>query len=104
MSWGLWSRPLKSRQGARRGRSGTVRVRCAVWILTGCAWLACLSTFAYHAIQVFDLNPYYHLKSNTCRRPRSMWRRIWLHAVRMPLFFLISGMVGFTVAQRLSDA
>ena len=27
--------------------------------------LACLSTFFYHAIQIFDLNPYYHIKSLT---------------------------------------
>ncbi len=62
---------------------------------------ACLSTFAYHAIQVFDLNPYYHLKSNTPSPALDVAAHL-LHAVRMPLFFLISGMVGFTVALRLS--
>jgi glucans biosynthesis protein C len=61
---------------------------------------ACLSTFAYHAIQVFDLNPYYHLKSNTLSPALDVAAHL-LHAVRMPLFFFISGMVGFAVALRV---
>jgi glucans biosynthesis protein C len=61
---------------------------------------ACLSTFAYHAIQVFDLNPYYHLKSNTPSPALDVAAHL-LHAVRMPLFFFISGMVGFAVALRV---
>lgn len=52
---------------------------------------ACLSTFCYHAIQVFDLNPYYHLKSHTLSPTLDVAARL-LHAVRMPLFFLIAGM------------
>ena len=54
--------------------------------------LACFSTFCYHAVQVFDLNPYYHLKSNTLSPGIDVAARL-LHAVRMPLFFLIAGMV-----------
>ena len=64
--------------------------------------LACLSTFVYHAIQVFDLNPYYHLKSVTASPALDVAARL-LHAVRMPLFFLIAGMVGFAALARLSD-
>lgn len=52
---------------------------------------ACLSTFCYHALQVFDLNPYYHLKSATPSPALDVAARL-LHAVRMPLFFLIAGM------------
>lgn len=61
--------------------------------------LACLSTFCYHAIQVFDLNPYYHLKSNTPSPTLDVAARL-LHAVRMPLFFMIAGYVAFLALRR----
>ena len=64
--------------------------------------IACLSTFCYHAVQVFDLNPYYHVKSNTLSPAIDVAARL-LHAVRMPLFFMIAGMVGFLAMQRYSD-
>ncbi|MFM9939399.1 MAG: acyltransferase family protein [Hyphomicrobiaceae bacterium] len=64
--------------------------------------LACLSTFCYHAIQVFDLNPYYHVKSNTLSPALDVAARL-LQAVRMPLFFLIAGMVGFKALERYTD-
>jgi glucans biosynthesis protein C len=64
--------------------------------------IACLTTFCYHAIQIFDLNPYYHIKSNTPSAALDVLARL-LHAVRMPLFFLIAGMVGFMVLQRSSN-
>ena len=64
--------------------------------------LACLSTFCYHALQVFDLNPYYHLKSNTPSPALDVAARL-LHACRMPLFFLVAGMVGYLALQRTSD-
>ena len=63
---------------------------------------ACFSTFCYHAIQVFDLNPYYHVKSNTLSPVLDVAARL-LHAVRMPLFFMIAGMAGFLALQRHSD-
>ncbi len=62
--------------------------------------VACLSTFAYHSIQVFDFNPFYHLKSHTPSLELDVVARL-LHAVRMPLFFLIAGMVGFMSVQRM---
>ncbi len=64
--------------------------------------LACLSTFCYHALQVFDLNPYYHLKSATPSPALDVAARL-LHACRMPLFFLLAGMVGYLALQRYSD-
>ena len=64
--------------------------------------LACLSTFGYHSIQVFDLNPYYHVKSNTLSPTIDVAARL-LHAVRMPLFFMIAGMVGFLALRRYSN-
>lgn len=64
--------------------------------------LACLSTFAYHAVQVFDRNPFYHVKSNTLSPAIDVAARL-LHAVRMPLFFLIAGMVGYLALQRYDD-
>lgn len=63
---------------------------------------ACLSTFCYHAVQVFDLNPYYHVKSDTLSPSIDVAARL-LHAVRMPLFFFIAGMVGFLALRRYSD-
>jgi hypothetical protein len=63
---------------------------------------ACLSTFFYHAIQVFDLNPYYHLKSLTPSPALDVAARL-LHAVRMPLFFLIAGMVGYLALARSTN-
>lgn len=65
--------------------------------------LACLSTFCYHAIQIFDLNPYYHLKSVTLSPGIDVAARL-LHAVRMPLFFLIAGLVGYLFAARYTDS
>ena len=63
---------------------------------------ACLTTFAYHAIQVFDLNPYYHLKSLTPSPALDIAARL-LHAVRMPLFFLLAGMVTGLTLSRLTN-
>lgn len=80
-------------QAAQRGRRRDLdRLRIA----------ACLSTFCYHAVQVFDLNPYYHLKSNTLSPTIDVAARL-LHAVRMPLFFLIAGMVAVLAFQRQTD-
>ena len=61
--------------------------------------LACLSTFVFHSLAVFDFNPYYHLKSNTPAVAADVASRL-LHVVRMPLFFLIAGMVSFMVLGR----
>jgi len=63
---------------------------------------ACLSTFCYHAIQIFDLNPYYHVRSHTLSPALDAVGRL-LHAVRMPLFFLIAGMVGYLALQRYTN-
>lgn len=64
--------------------------------------VACLSTFCYHAVQVFDLNPYYHVKSDTLSHAIDVAARL-LHAVRMPLFFMIAGMVAALALARYTD-
>ncbi|MDX2155737.1 MAG: acyltransferase family protein [Hyphomicrobiaceae bacterium] len=64
---------------------------------------ACLTTFFYHAIQVYDLNPYYHIKSATPSPAIDIAAQL-LHAVRMPLFFLLAGMAAAIAMARRSDA
>jgi len=64
--------------------------------------LACLSTFCYHPMTVFDLGTYSIIKSQTTSVPFDVASRL-LHIVRMPLFFLIAGMVGALSMQRLSN-
>lgn len=64
--------------------------------------LACLSTFAFHAMAVFDHNPDYHVKSNTSSDSLDVALHV-LHLVRLPLFFLLAGMVGFIMLRRYSN-
>ena len=68
-------------------------------ISTACASSPAFSTFVFHSLAVFDFNPYYHLKSNTPAVAADVASRL-LHVVRMPLFFLIAGMVSFMVLGR----
>ncbi len=63
---------------------------------------ACLSTFFYHSMQVFDANPYYHVKSHTADPVIDVFARL-LHTSRMPLFFLIAGMAGFLALKHLTN-
>ena len=64
--------------------------------------LACLSTFAYHPLTVFDFGVFSHIKSHTTSAAIDVASRL-LHVVRMPLFFLIAGMVGYLSIRRHSD-
>lgn len=51
---------------------------------------------------VFDSNPLYHVKSATLSPTLDIASRL-LHVVRMPLFFLIAGMVGGLLLARYSN-
>lgn len=64
--------------------------------------LACLTTPIYHAIQIFDLNPYYHVKSATLSPSIDVAARLF-HAVRMPLFFLLAGMAAMLAIGRIDN-
>ena len=64
--------------------------------------LACISTFCYHPLTVFDFGAYSHIKSATTSAAFDIASRL-LHTFRMPLFFLIAGMVGLLSLKRLSD-
>lgn len=63
--------------------------------------IACLSTFLYHGAQIFD-HSLYHIKSTPPSAALDLAARL-MHAVRMPLFFFIAGMVAFIAMQRMSD-
>lgn len=64
--------------------------------------LACLSTFIYHPLTVFDLGQLSHIKSATTSAGFEIASQL-MHVVRMPLFFLIAGMVGMISIRRLTD-
>lgn len=65
--------------------------------------LACLSTIILHTLQIFSTDPYYHIKSQQVSA--AFDAPLWLlHALRMPLFFLIAGMVAFITLQRAGNA
>ncbi|MFM9939398.1 MAG: acyltransferase family protein [Hyphomicrobiaceae bacterium] len=64
--------------------------------------LACISTFCYHPLTVFDLGAVSHIKSGTTSAAFDIASRL-LHTVRMPLFFLIAGIVGFLSLRRWTN-
>lgn len=64
--------------------------------------LACLTTIVLHTLQIFSTDPYYHIKSVVVSAAFDPW--LWLlHALRMPIFFLIAGMVAFIAIGRASN-
>lgn len=65
--------------------------------------LACLSTLFFHGLQIFSTDPYYHIKSATLTSAVDPVVRL-LHAMRMPLFFMIAGMVAVLTLKRASNA
>lgn len=64
--------------------------------------LACLTTIILHSLQIFSTDPYYHIKSVVVSAAFDPY--LWLlHALRMPAFFLIAGMVAFIAIGRTSN-
>ena len=60
---------------------------------------ACLLLFPFHTIEVFDLQPAYHIKSATQLVSLECVSRM-INAWHMPLFFLLAGMAAMHSIER----